>query len=193
MSAANDRQFESIDQMLTMHSSLRDMYAQRTLLLSCILFVASILLNAFVFVGEETLWLFRSDPKLLKFWIGAASVTVFVVSILELRFDWAGTSRVHKEAADRLAALKLAFCRNYESADCENPQKLAELGSEYGRVVALAPSIPERHFHRLKHRHWKKRRLSQYISKYPGVPLFLLRCKILFDGVRILTRRSVEK
>ena len=49
----NERQYSVIDQMLSMHSSLRDKYKRRALLLNLALLLVSVFLCAFVFADEK--------------------------------------------------------------------------------------------------------------------------------------------
>ena len=69
-----NRQFHVLDQMLSMHSALRDKYRKRALLLNLSLLLASVFLCAFVFADKSIYLWFGLEPKVVNIFIGAASV-----------------------------------------------------------------------------------------------------------------------
>ena len=58
----NERQYGIIDQMLTMHSSLRDRMERRAFWLNTALIASSLFLTVFAFVGDDLLRALGLDP-----------------------------------------------------------------------------------------------------------------------------------
>ena len=185
----SERQYRLIDQMLSMHSMLRDRYSSQALMLNCLLLGAAGVLNAFVFVSDETLLSFGLNPVLGKNVINIASVIIFAISILELRVDWAGTARLHKEAVDQLSKIKHKYREAYTQRNPLPLEVVANLSLEFSNVMGLLPPIPESKFNHLKQKHLRKKILSERISQYPGAPIMLLRIQIWWEGIRSSTRR----
>ena len=184
----NNRQYRVIDQMLSMHSSLRDGYRTKALIMSCALLTSGVVLNACVFIDDATLTALGLKPGNSKVAIGLASIAVFLISIVELRVDWGGKASIHKRAVERLSNLKAKYRQHFDPANKNDPIPDHELNSDYERVLADLQPIPEAVFNRLKHRHLKKKLLSDMISKNPGAPLFLIKFKFFWQAVRKLVK-----
>jgi len=183
-----ERQYRVVDQMLSIHSLLRDRYRRRALLLSCVLLAVAVILNACVFVDDATLTALGFRPTNAKVAIGLASIAVFLISIIELRVDWGGTANSHKSAAEILTVLKAKYRQQFDSARKDDPAANQELTSDYARTLAELAPIPEAVFTRLKRHHLKKKLLSERISHNPGAPIFLLKFKIWWQGIRKLAK-----
>jgi hypothetical protein len=179
----NNRQYRVIDQMLSMHSSLRDGYRTRALIMSCVLLTAGVVLNACVFIDDATLTTLGLKAGKAKVAIGLASVTVFIISIVELRVDWGGKASIHKHAVEKLSNLKAKYRQHFDPANKHNPIPDHELNTDYERVLADLQPIPEAVFNCLKHRHLKKKLLSDQITQNPGAPLFLIKFHIFWQAV----------
>jgi hypothetical protein len=184
----NNRQYRIIDQMLSMHSSLRDRYRRRALLMSCALLTAGVVLNACVFIDNTILTTFGLKPGNARIAIGVACVVVFLISIIELRVDWGGKASSHQHAVEKLSNLKAKYRQHFDPANKDNPAPDHELNSDYERVLADLLPIPETIFNCLKRHHIKKKLLSDRISQNPGAPLFLLKFHILWQGIRKLMK-----
>jgi hypothetical protein len=178
--AENEREYRLINQMMTAHAVLRDRFSRRALILNISLLALAIILNAFVFASDDTLKiLFFGHTTEAKVWIGAVSVVLLILVIIEFRVDWEGQSRSHKEAVERLGQLKA----NYREAYAGNG-KYEELTREYARTMAMLPSIPEKSFIRLKAYHKFKRLLSEELDAHPGLPAWLVRTRLRWRIIR---------
>ena len=176
----NERQYRIIDQLMTSHAVLRDRYGRRAGILNLSLLSLAIALNGFVFASDDILRsIFRERAGAAKATLGIISIALLVLSIVELRVDWEGQSRSHSEAVGRLSRLKAKYRETHAKKDGDS---FDELTRDYASTMEALPPIPERSFTRLKAHHEFKRRLSQEISKHPGVPAILLSVRLRWNA-----------
>ena len=180
----NERQYESIDQLLSMHSSLRDRYFRRAFLLNTSLISVSLFLCVISFVGDDLLVTLGYNPSITRFLIGLTAVVVLVISITEFRVDWRGTGSRHDEAVKLLAGLKAEFRKAYEKYSGNKLEVNNKLTTEYDKTMAILLPIPEKDFARMKSNHQFKRELSYRISLYPKAPHLYLRIQLRLEGIR---------
>lgn len=180
----NDRQYRLIDQMTTMHSVLRDRYARQAFLLNSGLLVASIFLNAFVFVDDKFYSTVGLKPDIAKLGLGISSIVVLGLSIIEFRVDWEGKASEHGEAAERFAALKSKYRQVYAATKGDDPKKNQSLSREFEKLHKTLTPIPEVDFPRLKAKHLVKRTLSERISRNPKAPVWFLMLQLRYEGIR---------
>ena len=158
--------------------------------MSCGLLASGVVLNACVFIDDAILTALGLSPGHTKVAIGIASITVFLISIIELRVDWGGKASSHKQAVEKLFNLKAKYRRHFDPGNKTNPVPDHELNSDYERVLADLPSIPEAVFNRLKCHHLRKKLLSDRISQNPGAPLFLLKLQIMLQAITKLAKNK---
>ena len=186
------RQYRVIDQMLSMHSILRDRMERRAFWLNTVLVASSLCLTVFVFVGDGLLEEIYLDPKSTRFALGLVAVVILISSITEFRIDWRAVAGRHADAALRLAELKAVYRRSRTDTVNNNPQKHRRLTSEYDKVMSILPPIPDRWFNKLKAEHHFKRLLSVRISQNPTMPMWLLRLQLRGEGLRKVRRVGKE-
>lgn len=167
------------DMLLSMHSTLRDEFNRQELLLNCSLLAAAVILNGFVFVDDGTLKTLGFQPAAAKVGIGLTSIVVFLISVIELRVGWSEAANNHNEAVKKLATLKGKFRLHFghEKKDAIEAKQLAD---ECTNIFAELIAIPEADFVRLKHKHLKKKLLSDMVSQNPGIPLWRFKLALLF-------------
>ena len=186
----NERQFNIIDQMLSMHSSLRDRLERRAFWLNTILIALSLFLTVFAFVGDSIFIALRLNPGVARFIAGLVAVVMLVCSITEFRVDWRATAGRHADAVSALTRLKAMYRRAFTDEVGGDHKQQRRLTAEYDKVMnALAP-LPERWFNRLKAEHQFKRLLSQQISHHPAAPVWFLRLQIRSRGIVQALRRK---
>lgn len=172
------RQYRLVDQLLSMHADVRDIFERRAFALNTALIGTSLVLSVLAFVGEEVLALLGGDARLTRLQLGSVALVLLLLSIAEYRVDWKGAASRHNEAAKRLGQLKAFYRRSCWSSEAE------ELTREYETTMELIPAIPERWFTRLKARHLFKRALSEQLSANPRTFEWLLRVRLRFQGLR---------
>lgn len=177
----NDRQFRVLDQMLSMHSDLRDRLKKRALYLNLLLLIVSVFLCALVFADNTIFLPVGLKPKVAETFIRIASVICFTVSIIEYRVDWRGNAAVHADAVRKLAALKSDYCECYSMCGGEDIDKNGVLSKKYSNVMANIVEIPENQFVKLKARHLRKLILSKRISEHPSVPVIILKSQLILE------------
>ncbi len=180
----NERQYRVLDQMLSMHSSLRDRLERRAFWLNTGLIASSLFLCVFAFVGDDVLTALGLDPALTRFTIGLSAVVVLVFSITEFRVDWRSVAGRHAEAAIRLAQLKAKYRKSFDETVGNDPKKNARLAADYEKTTGTLPAIPDRWFNTLKAEHRFKRTLSERLSQCPKAPVWFLRLQICWEGIR---------
>lgn len=180
----NERQYESIDQLLSMHSSLRDRYFKRAFLLNTSLISVSLFLCVFTFIGDDLIVSLGYNPSMTRFLIGLSAVVVLVISISEFRVDWRGKGSRHDEAVKLLAGLKAKFRKAYDRYSGDNLEVNNKLTNEYDKTMAILLPISENDFARLKANHQFKRELSYKISSNPKAPHWILRIQLRLEGIR---------
>ena len=169
----NDRQYRVINQMLTAHSVLRDRCKRRAFVISTGILALSVALNAFVFASDDMLRLiFRGHVDFGKLGLQITSVFLLILSIIELKVNWAAEGGSRDEALKRLARLKAKYREVFGRQRDEASQN--ELTREYARTMEEIPAIPEKLFAKLKATHEFKCLLSKRISAHPGVPHWIL-------------------
>lgn len=146
----NQRQYAVIDQMLTMHSLLRDRMERRAFWLNTALVGSALFLAVFSFIGDEFLRKLGLNPDWTRFVLGLAGVVALICSITEYRVDWRTISGKHADAAARLGALKVTFRKSFSETLGNDDVKNAELSDNYEQTVNSLPTIPDRWFNSLK-------------------------------------------
>jgi hypothetical protein len=189
----SDRQYEVIDMLISGHSWLRDRYARRALVLNVSLLGCVVLLNACVFIGDETLKMLVAYPSAARVGLGFFSVAVFFVSLVEFRLDWKGKAVRHGEAIAKLGALKLEYRDAYKEHHGQDEATNARLFEEYSRVTREVVEIPDAAFNAAKSRHLLKKELSKESSRHPLVPLWILRLRLRWRGIRGLCDKETGK
>lgn len=177
----NDRQYRVIDQMATMHASMRDRYSRRALLMNTTQIGLSLFLCVSAFVVDEIFASLGLDAARARLVLGLAAACMLIVAITEFRVDWRGREFGHANAVRELSELKARYRKAWQKRDTIVPGGVETLTAEYERVMAITPSVPERQFLRLKGQHEFKRLLSQEVSRNPGVPVWITRLRLRFS------------
>lgn len=179
----NERQYSLIDQMLSMHSSLRDRMERRAFWLNTALIGTSLFLCVAVFIGDDLLRVFGRDPDTIRFILGFVSAAVLLFSITEFRVDWRSVAGKHADAVRRLAELKTQFRQSFAEKGGNDAVENNRLATEYARMMDSLPPIPERWFNILKAEHRFKKLISERISRYPKSPFCLLYLQLRIEGI----------
>lgn len=179
-----NRQRRVIDLMLTAYSVLRDRYARRALLLNLAIFFSACILLAATFFPEDALVEIGIGSRTTKMLTGLFSALVLFASVAELRLRWRELSQSYGEAAERLAGLK-SHARTVSARE-GGPSEVdtAEVARRFETTMQGLRRVPDRLFVRLKAYHLRKVRLSQMCDKAVGCPVWILRCRLLIEGLR---------
>ncbi len=186
----NERQYKLVDQLLSMHSSLRDKYKRHAFWLNTAQITISLVLCVFAFVGDDLLSSLGYHPPMARFVLGFSAVIALVLSITESRVDWATMGARHVEAVKYLAELKAKYRKAFNESAGNDSQKNSRLTTEYQKVMAILPPIPERYFLQLKADNQFKRVLSQQISQNPKAPVRVLRIRLRLEGMRAALKKG---
>jgi hypothetical protein len=177
------RKFRVLDQMLTAHSTLRDRYRRRSVGLTLAVLALSVAATAVAFIsGEKTVdigifsWHLQAVAGLL-------TVVIFLLALLDLVVDWRRDSWGHDDAARRLGELKLRF-RGATLTDDAVDTGAMDLADEYERTMNAIVPVPDSSFLKLKAKHKRKIAISQMLDTEPGVPIWLLRLRLMWRDSR---------
>jgi hypothetical protein len=184
----HEREYRVVDQMISMHADIAQTKKSQALMLSVGLLFSSAIICGFIFVDDAILNSIGIGPARAHLLIGLASLTIFGLSIVDLRVDWGGVGRAHADAAKRLSQLKAKYRHAIASQDPDKQTLWLALSNEYTDTLSSVAAVPEKSFVRLKGRHHFKRELSRTIDKHPGVPVLLvaccLRCRATWNYLR---------
>ena len=181
------RQYRVVNQLLSMHSMLRDEYARRAFFLNTAQIGVSLPLCAFSFVDDRVLRTLGADPSVSRVVVGSAALALLLLAITEFRVDWRGVAARHSDAVTRLARLKAQY-RSAQARDVSGEEE--RLTGEYVATMELLPAVPERRFNRLKARHQFKVALSRQIDANPLAFQWFLWWQLRLSGLgRALHRR----
>jgi hypothetical protein len=180
----NERQYRVVDQMLTMHSLLRDRMERRAFWLNTALIASSLYLTVFTFVGDDLLRKLDLDPARTRFVFGLITIVVLICSITEFRVDWRSIAGRHAEAVSRLTRMKAKYRQFFTDTGGNNPQMNKILTSECDNMMSNISTIPDQWFNVLKAEHQFKRLLSERISQCPKTPIWFLRLQLRIEGIK---------
>jgi hypothetical protein len=178
------RQFRVLDQTLSMHTTLRDRYEQRALIIDLLLLASSVVFCASAFASDDALSRLGPTPQEVRYLIRLFSVLAFMLSIMSLRLNWKEKFTRHRDAADKFARV-VALFRKQRGPDGTWPlDGSAELDTAYWEAMRNSVPIPEAVFVRLKARHLRKVELSRMLDSNPGCPVIVLRVKLFCSSLR---------
>src|SRR5713226_6006765 len=184
------RKFRVLGQTLSMHTSLRDRYGRRALVVDLSLLVCSVVFCASAFAGDNVLSRFGTTPDNVRYLLRTFSVLAFMLSILSLRIDWKGKSAAHRDAAERMSRAVAVFRRHRGSDGTWPAESFVELDAIYWEAMHNSVPIPEAAFVKLKARHLRKVELSRMLSSNPGCPVFVLRLILVCSSLRRVVGRK---
>lgn len=187
----NERQYQAVDLLLSIHSSLRDKHGRWSFWLNTFLIGISLFLCVFAFVGDDILELLVNQPKAARVIVGFFAVIVLILSITEFRVDWKASESNHANAASHLSALKAKYRKAFAESAGKNSRRNAQLTIEYDETMKILPPIPNRYFVQLKANHLFKANLSQRVSQNPNVPVWILRLQLRLQGCRAALKGKV--
>jgi hypothetical protein len=181
-----ERQKKVISMMITGHSVLSAKYSRLSSLFEITLLIASIIINALLFVDANFITRFTSiNQETQKLIIGIASIAVFAISLTLLQVKWKEKAENHSKASEQLFIL-LQDCRNILSLTESEEKKLLcqEFDKKYNQVLNILVKIPHNQFNHLKLLHYRKIELSKLIEKHPGSRLLILKLKLLLSSFK---------
>jgi hypothetical protein len=181
-----------LDQMLTGHSVLRDLYERRALILTLLVLALSIVATSVAFLTGETTVSILGVRARVQTWVGVLSATIFFLTLVELRVDWRQRAGVHDEAARRLGRLKGVF-RVATVHDGVVDAGGVDLNADYDATMEQLPPIPDRRFLWVKAKHARKVRASKLLDKHAGAPVWYVRLLAMWQGIRAAPRDEGEE
>lgn len=172
-----------LDQMLTGHAWLRDVYERRALLLTLLILALSILATAVAFLNGESHLKILGATARVQIWVGSLTALIFFLSLIDLRVDWRQRAGAHAEATRRLGTLKGLF-RGVVVIGDEVQAGGVDVDREYDAVMERLPPIPEKWFLRVKAKHLRKVRASELLDSHSGAPAWWVRLVATWNGIR---------
>ena len=167
--------FRISDQMVTMHSALRDRYAQLALITDCALFAASVVVVALVWVDPSLVEWLPGGITESRVVIGSFSIATFLLSLLSFRVDWKAKSELHRHASEAYSQIKLECRRLLGEIDYAPEADIQRCLARYSDLGQICIAIPENQFLRLKKMHKLKILISKHLDENPETCLWLLR------------------
>jgi hypothetical protein len=181
-----------LDQMLTGHSLLRDLYQRRALILTLLILGLSIVATAVAFLsGESTVSILGVRAR-VQTWVGVLTATIFFLTLVDLRVDWRQRAGAHDEAARQLGRLKGVF-RVAIVRDGVVEAGGVDLNADYDATMEQLPPIPDKRFLSVKAKHKRKVRASKLLDKHAGAPVWYVRLLAMWQGVRAVPEDKKEE
>ena len=177
------RQYRVLDQMISMHSMLRNRCDSRAFFVDVVLIACSVIFCATTFICDDTITKTGLPIDVTRRALGVAAIAAFFASIVSFRVNWKGIAAEHARGVDKLTKV-IALFREKRSSDKTWPtESLPVLSKAYWDVMDNTVPIPEKFFLSLKRRHLVKVEISKLSSKRPGCPLWILRAALLCKSV----------
>lgn len=187
------RQSETVDFMLSAHSTLRDRYRCRRIVFNIGVIGMSLILSVLAVVEDAVLEAIGGEPGTVRLFLGMPTIALLVISFSASLVDLRGRAQAHGRAARILANLKTDY-RTITSIDRLSEDVERDLTTAYHKAMQQLVSIPETQFNQLKARHRFKRLLSRATDNTPGAPVWLLCVVLRTKGIwAAITNNSGEK
>jgi hypothetical protein len=182
------------DMMLTMHAILRDRYKWRATLLDIGVFAASTFLCATTFLDPSLVRGVGLSIDAVRVITGICSVVLFFLSILALIVDWKQKASQHQHACRSLSDVKAKTRELLAAPQNDSSRSTEEFLRASAFIMSELPPVPDAQFAALKAKHKKKLALSDLLDSHPTAPLWILRMRLTFSGIkRALTSSKVER
>lgn len=165
------------DMLCTGHAALRDRYTRRAFILDLLTLAASTWLVALAFVEPRLNIVLTPFGWNSQIWIGTLGISVFFLTLVQIKADWKGRADAHKRTMEIYAELKrgagyLVSSDDYDEKACQN------VFSRYEMASAIGVAIPESEFLAQKQRHLVKVTLSKQLDTHPAACLLWLRLRL---------------
>jgi hypothetical protein len=166
------------DMLSSAHANLCQRFQRRAMFLDLCTLGVSTWLTAVVFVEPKigvrlTPWDF--DPQI---WIGMLSISVFFLSVVQLRVDWKGRSDAHRRTFDMYAEVKRECGYLVASEQALTREKCQRVLSRYDMATDVGTIIPEAEFLIQKKKHLQKMAISRFLDDHPFASILVLRLKL---------------
>ncbi len=166
------------DMLSSAHANLCQKFQRRALILDLGTLGVSTWLTAVVFVEPKigvklTPWNF--DPQI---WIGMLGISVFFLSVVQLRVDWKGRSDAHRRAFDLYAEVKRECGYLLASESVLTRENCQRVLSRYDMATEVGTVIPEAEFLIQKKKHLQKIAISRLLDDHPFASTLVVRLKL---------------
>lgn len=178
-----NRQYQVVDQLMSMHSSLRDTYERRAFWLNTCQIGVSLFLCVLAFVGDDAIESVGLESTRTRALLASVATVILLLAITEYRVDWKSRAANHGTAVGRLATLKAVYRRSRATIRRGDGAQWPDIDEQYHRVMGGLPPIPERRFTGLKAAHQFKVLLSKRSSENPAGPNWFLRLVLRLEGM----------
>ena len=169
------RRYRVADQMVTMHSLLRDRYVKRAIGLDSSIFLSSIVIAALAFFDPTLLEWLPWTVGSTRIAIGILAIIAFFASIMGWRVDWKGKADAHGRAAAAYTKAKFTL----RGIDSTTDMRTLELAlAQYEEIGRNVIAIPDSKFLNLKSEHLLKIQTSRFLDRFPGVPVRCIRLQL---------------
>lgn len=191
-SAELGRQYRLTKQTLAMHSYLRESYAQRVMILRCVLLAGSAIFCATAFAGDDVFAWIGVAPTTGRYGLRAASLLSFIVSLLLLLLGWDAAAARHGDAAKRFSELVGKFRKYFDDPSDASVPTVAELMEGYEKACHESVPIPNRLHPSLKARYLLTVEVTRLLDEAPGCPPFVLRWILRAKAIKRGIQRAVR-
>ncbi len=178
-----NRQFRVLDQLVGMHSILRDRYGRWALLADLLLLACAVVFCATTFGREYISTRLNVSTEVVADVLGLASIIAFFAALGTLVINWKGRSAQHEEAVKALTNGLALFREAKENGDWSSEHR-DSLNQAYWTIMKNVVPIPQGKFVSLKVRHLRKVEISRAADTLGCCPLSLIRIIVLCRSFR---------
>lgn len=161
--AETSRQRRVTDQLLSMHSYLRDRKSRTAKAITASILVLTALGSTVAFACSDVKLTILGVTADRATWVGFLTFATFALVLVDLVLDQRGEAAAHADAARRLADLKARY------RDSDGRETADRLTEHYVEVTAEIVEVPAASFNRLKSRHLRKIEVSKLLSEHKGM------------------------
>lgn len=182
-----NRMYKICDKMVTYHSKLRDENYLKSLIADISLLSFSVVLIALTFISQTVVSHKLYGIK-ISYILKALSILVFILSLIQLKFDWRSKVTDHAEAAKAYFEMKDNLRLLRDKKEEVRTLEYEETKKIFSNIGKYNIHIPDGEFLRLKHYYKVKEYISKYLDEHPGAsPLWLKIILYFRDNFRALS------
>ena len=182
------RELRVLDMIITAHSCERDKYLSYDRIVTIIILFFSVILCTFSFIPKSEFIGFGISKDIINIVVPLTSAGILVLSIIQLFSRWKEKAQEHANCVTNLSKLKGEY-KLLQSRDSDDDSR-DKISIKYNDLLSSKPIISDKHFIKYKRHHYRKIELSKMIDNNPGLPLFILKLKLLFSALKTIFSKT---
>jgi hypothetical protein len=175
---------DRIDMMVSMHSEMASLYSFWSGFLDIISVLSSIMLLSFLFIDNTLITDLGINKNIFRFFIGIITIIITCLSVVASILDLKGKRTNHTQAFNTLVQLKSEWNIFLSNKSAINNNTIKVLNEKTDLLTAQLIPINNSLFNKLKQKHYIKVEISRNISKYPFIPIFIMKIRFILRNIQ---------